>query len=45
VSRRDAEAFADFCTVVTGVCTPVAEDVGSLGDRLAIPIGIGIYNS
>ena len=31
------------CTVVTGVCTPVAEDVGSIGDGLAIPIGI--YNS
>ena len=31
------------CTVVTGVCTPVAEDVGSMGDGLAIPIGV--YNS
>jgi len=31
------------CTVVTGVCTPVAEDVGSTGDGFAIPIGV--YNS
>jgi hypothetical protein len=31
------------CTVVTGVCTPVAQDVGSIGDGLVIPIGI--YNS
>ena len=31
------------CTVVTGVCTPVAEDVGSMDDGLAIPIGV--YNS
>ena len=28
------------CTVGTGVCTPVAEDVGSVGDGLAIPIGV-----
>jgi hypothetical protein len=26
-----------------GACTPVAEDVGSTGDGLAIPIGV--YNS
>ena len=31
------------CTVVTGVCEPVAEDVGSTGDGLAVPIGT--YNS
>jgi hypothetical protein len=32
-----------FFDTGTGVCTPVAEDVGSIGDGLAVPIGI--YNS